>query len=82
VSGNAQVRDNKSIVWFSHVGSENGTLTVCAGPDRTLIATRGCFVGSDVEFLAAVEKKHGGTRIAREYALLIEVARSRIFLEN
>jgi len=71
VSGNAQ------IIWFSHVGSENGTLTVYAAKDNTIEVIRGCFRGSIDEFLSASEKKHDAqTHI--EYRMLIEVAYMRI----
>lgn len=40
------------------------------------------FAGSDVQFLEAVESRHGReSKIGREYALLIEVARLRLISE-
>jgi carbonic anhydrase/acetyltransferase-like protein (isoleucine patch superfamily) len=77
VSGDAQVYGNALIVWFSHVGSENGTLTVYNAKDNTIEVTRGCFKGTINEFLAASEKKHD-EQTHLEYRLLIEVAYSRI----
>ena len=77
VSGNAQVYGDALIVWFSHVGSENGTLTVYNAKDNTIEVTRGCFKGTINEFLAASEKKHD-EQTHLEYRLLIEVAYSRI----
>ena len=77
VSGDAWVYGNGLIVWFSKVGTENGTLTVYNAKNNTLEVTRGCFRGSVDEFLAASAKKHDA-RIKREYELLIEVAKSRI----
>ena len=78
VSGDARVYGNASIFWASHVGSENGTITVCKS-HAGLWVSRGCFSGTDVEFLAAVDERHGAdSKIGREYYLLIEVARSRI----
>jgi hypothetical protein len=77
VSGDAQVYGNGLIVWFSHVGSENGTLTVYNTKDNSLEVTRGCFRGTVDEFLSASEKKHGD-QTHLEYLLLIEVAHSRI----
>jgi len=60
------------------VGSEQGTLTVCRAK-AGLIVARGCFSGTDTEFLSAVDQHHGAdSKIGREYHLLIEVARSRI----
>jgi len=76
VSGNAQVLNRHSVVWFSNVGTENGTLTVYCGKD-SLIATRGCFTGNVEEFLAKSAEVHD-EKTKREYELLIEVARSRL----
>lgn len=76
VSGNAQVLNRHSVVWFSNVGTENGTLTVYCGKNG-LIATRGCFTGSVEEFLDRSAKVHD-EKTKREYELLIEVARSRL----
>ena len=82
VSGNARVSDdarvygNNAVVWFSNVGTENGTLTVYCGKDG-LIATRGCFTGSVEEFLTKSAEVHD-EKTKREYELLIEVARSRL----
>ena len=78
VSGNACVSDNADIIWFSHVGSENGTLTVCKSKDG-LQVSRGCFFGTDSEFMEAVDTRHGlDSRIGKQYSKLIAVARSRI----
>ena len=82
VSGDAQVYDDarlsgdNAVVWFSNVGTENGTLTVYCGKDG-LMATRGCFTGSVEEFLAKSARVHD-EKTKREYELLIEVARSRL----
>ena len=76
VAGNAQVLNRHSVVWFSNVGTENGTLTVYCGKNG-LIATRGCFTGSVEDFLAKSAKVHD-EKTKREYELLIEVARSRL----
>ena len=77
VSGNAWVPGDGLICWFSHVGTESGTLTVYNGRDNTLLCTRGCFSGTVDEFLTKSAAVHGD-RIRHEYKLLIEVARSRI----
>ena len=76
VSGNARVLNRHSVVWFSNVGTKNGTLTVYCGKNG-LIATRGCFTGSVEEFLAKSAEVHD-EKTKREYELLIEVARSRL----
>ena len=77
VYGDARVYGDGLICWFSHVGTENGTLTVYNGRDNTLLCTRGCFSGTVDEFLTKSAAVHDG-RIQHEYKLLIEVARSRI----
>ena len=74
--GNAWVSGDNAVVWFSNVGTENGTLTVYCGKNG-LIATRGCFTGSVEEFLAKSAEVHD-EKTKREYELLIEVARSRL----
>jgi len=78
VSGDARVSSKDSIVWYSNVGSKYGTLTCYRGKDNTLLVTRGCFSGTDEQFLAAVDENHGSSKIGHEYRLLIEVARSRL----
>ena len=78
VSGDARVYGDASIFWASRVGSENGTLTVFRAKVG-LYVTRGCFAGTDDEFLKRVDEVHGAeSKLGREYHLLIEVARSRI----
>ena len=77
VSGNARVSGNGSIFWASKVGTENGTITVFNGNKGQLIVTRGCFVGSDDDFLKR-SKQANDEKTHREYCLLIEVAKSRI----
>ena len=76
VYGAARVLNRHSVVWFSNVGTENGTLTVYCGKNG-LIATRGCFTGSVEEFLIKSARVHN-EKTRREYELLIEVARSRL----
>ena len=77
VYGDAWVSGNGLIVWFSHVGSENGTLTAYNTKDNSIEVTRSCFKGSIDEFLSASEKKHDDATHL-EYRMLIEVAYSRI----
>ena len=77
VYGDARVYGDAAIIWASHVGSENGTLSAfCARPG--ILVTRGCFIGTPEEFLAAVASKHGGTQIETEYRLLIEFMQLRL----
>ncbi len=81
VSGDAQVSGDDDLVWFSNVGTEQGTLTVYKSKDDSLLATRGCFSGTVDEFLAKSAEVHN-ERIKREYRLLIEVAKSRLLGES
>jgi hypothetical protein len=79
VFGDARVYGNAGLFWASKVGSESGTFTAYRREDGTLLISRGCFLGTDAEFLAAVAKRHGAdSKIGKEYALLVEVARSRV----
>lgn len=83
VGGIAKISEINSIVWFSNVGSENGTLTVYTSANGGLSVTRGCFSGTDSQFMSAVEETHGlESKIGREYSLLMEFARSRIKLNG
>ena len=81
VSSNALVFGDEDLVWFSNVGTEQGTLTVYKSKDGSLLATRGCFSGTVDEFLAKSAEVHN-ERIKREYQLLIEVAKSRLLGES
>ena len=78
VYGDAWVSGDAAIAWASKVSGGNGTLTAFVGADASLIVTRGCFIGTADEFIAAVEKRHGGTQIQQEYRLLIEFFRLRL----
>ena len=86
VCGNAQVCGVAlltkifDIFWASNVGSENGTLTVFRSKEGVLV-TRGCFLGTVDEFLEKSQEVHG-SKIQREYNLLIEVALSRLGMED
>jgi hypothetical protein len=80
VFGDAQVDKRSDIFWASIVGSEGGTLTVMRGKDGLIVA-HGCFCGSVEKFLEASAKKHD-EKIKREYELLIEVAKSRIGVDQ
>ena len=71
VSGNARVKERYDIQWFSNVGSESGTLTVCKAK-RGLFVSRGCFSGTLPQFKKAVKAKHGDSKIGRHYATLIK----------
>ena len=58
--------------WFSHVGSENGTLCWFIQKDRSILVNRGCFSGSLDDFRKAVEKRHGDSPDGQQYHLLIQ----------
>lgn len=62
-------------MWFSHVGRDNGTLTVYNSINNTITVTRGCFIGTINEFLEKSEKEHDN-RTHTEYKMLIDVAYS------
>ena len=71
VYGDARVKSRYDIQWFSNVGSESGTLTVCKAK-RGLFVSRGCFSGTLPQFKKAVKAKHGDSKIGRHYATLIK----------
>ena len=71
VFGNARINKKSDIQWFSGVGSEGGTLTVCKAK-RGLFVSRGCFSGTLPQFKKAVKAKHGDSKIGRHYATLIQ----------
>jgi hypothetical protein len=52
---------------ISPVGSENGCLWVMRGDDGVLKYSRGCFYGTEQEFVDAVKNKHSGTEIEKKY---------------
>ena len=71
VSGDARVEEKNDIQWFSNVGFEYGTLTVCKAK-KGLFVSRGCFAGTLDEFKAAVSEKHGTNKYGRHYQALID----------
>ena len=76
VYGNARVSLSLHLGWFSHVGSEMGTLTWFRSKEGILV-NRGCFSGTLDEFDAAVSKTHGDSQNGKEYRCLIEFIRLR-----
>ena len=64
---------NGNIFWFSRVGSENGTLTVCQVDNNEPTISRGCFMGTLTEFKQAVSRKDESDPSKKEYTALIEV---------
>lgn len=77
IRGAARIVSDHDIFWASNVGSENGTLTAYMTKSGEIEFTRGCFVGTMSELLAR-SSKYSTPRVEREYALLAEVALSRI----
>ena len=77
ISGNASIQSSNDILTFSNVGSENGTLTAYRTSDGSVDLKRGCFRGNVVEFLNAVEEKHGDSRIGKEYRLFVQSIKIR-----
>lgn len=71
VYSDAQVKEKNDIQWFSNVGFEYGTLTVCKAK-KGLFVSRGCFAGTLDEFKAAVNEKHGTNKYGRHYQALID----------
>ena len=81
VSGDAWVYGDADVLWFSRVGSENGTLTACKNKDGSIWVSRGCFNGSIDQFNEEVNSTHRESKVAREYRLLIDFIKLR-FSEN
>ena len=76
VSGDARVYGDADCMWFSRVGSENGTLTAAKTKTGVFIS-RGCFSGSLEEFEAAVKNTHQESQVAKEYSVLIQFIKLR-----
>ncbi len=70
VYGDAEVYGNAEIMWFSKVGSCNGTLTAFLNKNRKIMVTRGCFIGTLEEFRKKIERSNKKTR--DEYKILAD----------
>jgi hypothetical protein len=81
VYGDARVKKENDIQWFSNVGSECGTLTVCKAR-KGLFVSRGCFSGTLDEFKTAVIEKHGTNIYGRHYQMLIDAIELWFFEED
>ena len=77
VYGDAQVSGNAQVMWFSKVGSENGTLTAYYSKTKEIIVTRGCFIGTIDEFERKVKEVHAGKKTEKEYLILIDYIKTR-----
>ena len=60
---------------ISPIGSENGQLWVMINEEGILIYNRGCFKGTEEEFITAVRKKHTGNKYETQYLKAIELIR-------
>ena len=78
VFGNAQVFGDARHITISPIGSEGGCLTAFVQADGTILFNRGCFSGTDAEFLEAVEQKHGDGPCAIEYRAAVELIKLRL----
>jgi hypothetical protein len=63
---------------ISPIGSENGCLWVMRGDDGILKYNRGCFSGTEQEFVAAVKKKHAGTPYETKYLAAVEFIKCQL----
>ena len=64
-------------VCIEPIGSENGILQVFP-TDKGLLICRGCFTGSEAEFLEAVEKKHNATPHGEIYRNALNLAKAML----
>jgi len=81
VCGDARVYGRSECLWFSNVGSENGTLTAFKSKGGIGVS-RGCFSGTLEQFECRVKLAHGESQSAQEYALLIEFIKLRMGYGN
>lgn len=73
------VSDSRDILIFTNIGSApDGVLTAYRNAEGGISVSRGCFSGTLDEFAAAVTKTHGTNKMAREYALAIELIQLKL----
>ena len=60
---------------ISPIGSEGEQLWVMRNEEGVLIYNRGCFSGTETEFLDAVQSKHGAAKIGDIYRQAVELIR-------
>ena len=73
----ADLREHKltgAPLFIGPIGSEMGTLEAWPTEDGIYLR-RGCFFGTVDEFLAAVEKKHGGNEHGSVYRAVVDLVR-------
>jgi hypothetical protein len=68
-----------SFLSISPIGSESGCLWVMREQDTGILKfNRGCFCGTEEEFIAAVSKKHAGTEYEKKYLAAIKFVHSQV----
>ena len=75
VCGNAWVCDNADYINMKGLGSVNRTTTICKDSVLGISVKCGCFFGSLKDFEEKVKETHGSNKYAREYGVLIELAK-------
>ena len=68
----ANLDSKHCFISISPIGSENGCLWVMADDKGVLKYNRGCFSGTEKEFMFAVNEKHGGTDQEKKYLAAVE----------
>ena len=81
VGAGARLETTMDAVVLGPLGSENRMLTFYRHPTGVRAAT-GCFDGTLDEFSKAVDKKHGESRLGREYVAALAYARAKFALGN
>ena len=79
ICNNAEIKKDSDYLTISPVGSENGIFTAYKCEDGIIKCNRGCFYGTIDEFEAAVLKTHGDSKYAKDYQLMIEYVKSRLY---
>jgi len=63
---------------ISPIGSEKGCLWVMRNEVGVLMYNRGCFSGTEEQFVTAVKVKHAGTEYERKYLTAVEFIKSQV----
>lgn len=82
VVGDAHINSNKDFIVIGPIGSRDCFTTFYKNKDKNVCVRCGCFSGTVDEFLAAVQKTHGGNRFGREYRIAAELAKTHILEED
>jgi cytoskeletal protein CcmA (bactofilin family) len=78
VSGNAWVYNLNSYITISPIGSKGGCLTAFTQKDNSILFNRGCFSGDEKSLRESIFKKHGTTKLAKEYNLAVDLCIARL----